>query len=69
MKVPPYLYPIKITTMEKFSFQTRCAINKIVIDYISQPEDELMDNKKESDFVAADSDELIGMHLLTPHLN
>lgn len=68
MKILPYFCYIKITTMEKFSFNTRCAINLILIEFITDSEDTEM-SAVYNDLKNADTDELIGTHLLTPHLN
>lgn len=52
---------------EKFSFSTREQINLLVIEWISGPDTD--ECTVESDLMATDRDELIGTHLLTPHLN
>jgi hypothetical protein len=69
MKIPPYFCYIKITTMntEKFSFETRAQINLLVNEWVSGPESG--ECTTESDLTVTDRDELIGTHLLTPHLN
>lgn len=52
---------------DKFSFSTREQINLLVIEWISGPESG--ECTTENDLTVTDRDELIGTHLLTPHLN
>jgi hypothetical protein len=54
--------------MDKFSSNSRLAINLILIEFITEAEDTEMTPVHNS-LTLADNDELIGMHLLTPHLN
>jgi len=54
--------------MEKFSFNARLAINLILIEFITESEDTEM-SPSYSDLMQVDNDELVGAHLLTPHLN
>jgi hypothetical protein len=54
--------------MEKFSFDARIAVNFILIEFITESED-TEKPAVNSELETIDNDELIGTHLLTPHLN